>query len=269
MTDPSTQPLVELKDASLSFGDRTLFKELTLSVQRGEFLAVLGPNGSGKSSLIKTLLGIYKLNAGEMHVGGSVGYIPQQRAFDDSFPVRGRDLVRFGLDGAKWGFTPASPDVHFRVEAVIDEVGARDFADAQVGRLSGGEQQRLRIAQALVGQSEILLCDEPLLSLDLASQKAVGELIEKRRRQGSAVIFVTHEINPILPYVDHLLYLVGGKWKLGTPEEVLTSESLTALYGTDVDVLHVRNRIIVVTSEEAMPTEPTDQHHHLANGAHE
>jgi zinc/manganese transport system ATP-binding protein len=268
MTD-TPKPLVELKDASLAFGKRVLFKELNLSVQPGEFLAVLGPNGSGKSSLLKVLLGTYKLTAGEAHVAGSVGYIPQQRVFDSSFPVRGRDLVRFGLDGVRWGFTPASTDVHFRVEAVIDEVNARGFADERVGRLSGGEQQRLRIAQALVGQSEILLCDEPLLSLDLASQKAVGELIDKRRRQGSAVIFVTHEINPILPYVDHLLYLVGGKWKLGTPGEVLSSESLTELYGTQVDVLHVRNRIIVVASDETVPVEPIDQHHHVTNGGHD
>jgi zinc/manganese transport system ATP-binding protein len=148
-------------------------------------------------------------------------------------------------------------------------VGAEHYADAPIGLLSGGEQQRLRIAQALIGDPQVLLCDEPLLSLDLAQQQGVSELIDARRRDANtAVVFVTHEINPILPYVDRVLYLAGGRWAVGTPTEVLTSAGLSDLYGTDVDVLTVRGRIIVVGADESAPTEPGGHAHHHHDHGH-
>ena len=139
------------------------------------------------------------------------------------------------------------------VDAAIAEVGAQNYADAPIGSMSGGEQQRLRIAQALVGNPQILLCDEPLLSLDLANQHLVSTLIDKRRRtHNTAVLFVTHEINPILPLVDRVLYLVDGKFRIGTPAEVMTSEVLSDLYNTDVEVLQVRGRLVVVGTGDAI-----------------
>jgi zinc/manganese transport system ATP-binding protein len=142
-------------------------------------------------------------------------------------------------------------------------VGAASYADAPVGLLSGGEQQRLRIAQALLGDPKVLLCDEPLLALDLASQQAVTNLIDDRRRNtGTPVLFVTHEINPVLPYVDRILYLVRGRWAIGAPSEILTSERLSDLYGIEVDVVKVRDRYLVVSAEDEMPTEPGAHAHH-------
>src|SRR5262249_36408021 len=156
-------------------------------------------------------------------------------------------LVRLGLDGHRRGLPFETARSRARVDDVIRSVGAEQFADAPIGHLSGGEQQRLRIAQALTGDPKVLLCDEPLLSLDLAHQQIVSELIDRRRREaGTAVVFVTHEINPILPYVDRVLYIVGGRWRVGAPAEVLTSAGLSELFGTDVDVIRVRDRIIVV-----------------------
>ena len=144
-----------------------------------------------------------------------------------------------------------------RVDAALRAVGASDYADAPVGLLSGGEQQRLRIAQAMLGDPKVLLCDEPLLALDLASQRAVTRLIDERRRDaGTPVVFVTHEINPVLPYVDRILYLVRGRWAIGTPAEILTSERLSDLYGIEVDVVNVRDRYLVVSVEDELPTEP-------------
>jgi len=137
------------------------------------------------------------------------------------------------------------------------------YADAPIGMLSGGEQQRLRIAQSLLGSPSLLLCDEPLLALDLASQKAVTELIDARRGQaGTPVVFVTHEVNPVLPYVDRILYLVRGRWAIGTPSEILTSEQLSALYGIPVDVIKVRDRYIVVSADDELATEPGGHAHH-------
>ncbi len=264
-------PAVRLHDASMRFGARVLFEHLDLEIAPGEFLAVLGPNGSGKTTLLRVLLGLTRLSGGVVEIDGrapkrgshDVGYVPQQRAFDRDLPIRGRDLVRFGLDGHRRGLPFSSASTRARVDGAIRSVGAEAYASAPIGLLSGGEQQRLRIAQALIGDPHVLLCDEPLLSLDLAHQQAVSELIDTRRREtNTAVVFVTHEINPILPYVDRVLYLVGGRTAVGTPDEVLTSDGLSDLYGTDVDVLNVRGRIIVVGSDDTALTEPGGHHHH-------
>jgi zinc/manganese transport system ATP-binding protein len=246
---------IRLRGAALRFGQRQLWGDLDLDVAPGEFLAVLGPNGSGKTSLLKVLLGLQQLSGGSVEICGraprrgssDVGYVPQQKSFDADVALRGRDLVRLGLDGHRWGTAWPSKAAGQRVDQVLAEVGAEAFADAPLGLLSGGEQQRLRIAQALLAEPKILLCDEPLLSLDLRHQQEVTGLIERRRRTaGTSVVFVTHEVNPVLPYVDRVLYLVGGRWAVGTPDEVMTTETLSALYEADIDVLRVRDRIVVV-----------------------
>ncbi len=272
MPDPAPHAasvLVELRDAAVKMGQRTLWSGLDLTLRQGEFLAVLGPNGTGKTTLLKVLLGLVPLSDGTVRVKGApprrgnpeLGYVPQQHAFDRSLPIRGRDLVRFGLDGHRWGM-PWGSLPRRRVEAALQAVGAAAYADVPVGLLSGGEQQRLRIAQALLGDPKVLLCDEPLLALDLASQQAVTRLIDERRRQaGTPVVFVTHEINPVLPYVDRILYLVRGRWAIGTPQEILTSERLSDLYGIEVDVLKVRDRYLVMSAEDQLPTEPGAQPH--------
>jgi zinc/manganese transport system ATP-binding protein len=244
---------------------------LSLEIAPGEFVAVLGPNGAGKTSLLTVLLGQRRLSAGTVTVRGrpprrgsaAIGYVPRQKAFDPDLPLRGRDLVRLGLDGHRWGSGWPSRAARARLEQVIAAVGATGYADAPVGLLSGGEHQRLRIAQALLGDPALLLCDEPLLSLDLHHQRAVADLIDARRRAaGTAVVFVTHEVNPILPMVDRVLYLAGGRWAAGPPEEVLTSPTLSALYGGEVDVIRVRGRIVVVGAPDAAHGEPGADHHH-------
>ncbi|QJY46049.1 metal ABC transporter ATP-binding protein [Pseudonocardia broussonetiae] len=252
-------PAVALRGASVRFGERTLWDGLDLDVAPGEFLAVLGPNGSGKTTLMRVLLGLLPLTAGEVRISGaaprrgspSIGYVPQQKALDPDLPLRGRDLVGLGLDGHRLGIGLRGRRARrARVDAALASVGGTAYADAPVGRLSGGEQQRLRVAQALVGDPDVLLCDEPLLSLDLAHQRTVTDLIDARRRDhGTAVLFVTHEINPVLPLVDRVLYLVDGRFRIGPPEQVMTSEVLSELYGTDVDVLRVRDRLVVVGAD--------------------
>lgn len=261
---------VSLRGAALRFGDRLLWEGLDLDVEPGEFLAVLGPNGSGKTTLLRVLLGLQRLHAGEVLVAGreprrgsgAIGYIPQQKALPEDLTLRGRDLVGLGLDGHRLGLgLRGRADRRRRVGAALESVGATRYADAPVGRLSGGEQQRLRVAQALVGDPTVLLCDEPLLSLDLAHQRVVTRLVDQRRRSANtAVLFVTHEINPVLPLVDRVLYLVDGRFRIGTPEEVMTSEALSELYRTDVDVLRVRGRLVVVGAD-ALPHNADDHHH--------
>lgn len=267
--------VVRLREAELELGGRTLWHELNLELKPGEFVAVLGPNGSGKTSLLQVLLGQLPLSSGLVEVCGEaprrgsnvVGYVPQQRAFDADLPVRGRDIVRLGIDGHRFGVGLSNQKAERRVNEMIAKVGVSKYADVPIGLLSGGEQQRLRIAQALAGEPRVLLCDEPLLSLDLSHQQAVSGLIDQQRREtGMAVLFVTHEINPILPMVDRVLYLVGGRFAVGRPQEVLTSERLSQLYGTVVDVLHVHGRVVVVGTGEALAP---DGHHPAHSGDEE
>jgi zinc/manganese transport system ATP-binding protein len=254
VTTTARPAVLEFENGSLGFGDRSLWTGLDLSVQPGEFLAVLGPNGSGKTSLLKTILGQQKLDSGSVRLGGrairrgdrSVGYIPQQKLVAPGTPLRGRDLVALGVNGHRFGPPLPRRGDRERVDALLADVGATSFADRAVGSLSGGEQQRLRVGQALAGDPVLLLCDEPLLSLDLHHQRAVSELIDKRRRDhDTAVVFVTHDVNPVLDVVDRILYLAEGRFLQGTPDEVLRSEVLTELYGTPVDVIRSRGRVIV------------------------
>jgi zinc/manganese transport system ATP-binding protein len=264
---PVTTSALSLRGAGMSFGDRVLWSDLDLELQPGEFLAVLGPNGAGKSTLLKAVLGQQPLSAGELLIGdrppgrGSdrVGYVPQQKSMDAATPLRARDLVALGIDGHRWGLRRRSPAEKARIAGALEAVGATGYADAPLGLLSGGEQQRVRIAQALATDPALLLCDEPLLSLDLRHQRAVADMIDRRRREhATAVVFVTHEINPVLDLVDRVLYIANGGHRIGPPGEVLTSETLSELYRTPVDVLNVRGRVVVVGT----PDEPGGCSHH-------
>ncbi|MDH6553038.1 zinc/manganese transport system ATP-binding protein [Streptomyces sp. SAI-133] len=257
--------VITLRAAAISYGSRTVWHDLDLDVRPGEFLAVLGPNGAGKTSFVRALLGRQPLSAGELTVLGRaprqaarhLGYVPQQAALSAQALLRARDLVRFGIDGHRFGPRLRTAAVRRRVDEILASVGASAYADVPVGLLSGGERQRVRVGQALATDPRVLLCDEPLLSLDLHHQRAVTELVDARRRShGTAVVFVTHEINPVLGLVDRVLYLAPGGHRIGTPDEVLTSTSLSRLYGTRVDVLRVHGRVVVVGAHD----EPA---HHL------
>ncbi|MBF4635714.1 metal ABC transporter ATP-binding protein [Agreia pratensis] len=261
--------VLRVRGGALQFGDRRLWHDLDFDVRSGEFIAVLGANGSGKSSLLKVILGQQQLSAGTMTFEGSpvtrgnrrIGYIPQQKLADEGAPLRGRDLVALGVDGHRFGLPLPRAARRREVDDLLASVGASEYANVAVSTLSGGEQQRLRVGQSLAGNPRLLLCDEPLLSLDLAHQRAVSELIDTHRRQRDlGVLFVTHDINPILDMVDRVLYLAGGSFRIGTPDEVLRSEVLSELYGSPVDVIRTRGRVIVVGVPDA--GHGHDGHHH-------
>ncbi|WP_432548602.1 metal ABC transporter ATP-binding protein [Kineococcus sp. SYSU DK004] len=263
----ASPPALRLRGAGLAFGSRVLWSGLDLDVAPGEFVAVLGANGAGKSSLLKAVLGQRRLTAGAVEVAGrpvrrgsrDVGYVPQQKGVPVDLPLRARDFVRLGLDGHRWGLPLPSRGARAAVDRVLADVGATAYADEPVGRLSGGEQQRLRVAQAVVGDPALLLCDEPLLSLDLHHQRAVSALVDaSRRRTGAAVLFVTHDVNPVLPYADRVLYLAAGRFRVGPPGEVMTSATLSELYGSPVEVLRSGDRLLVAGAA-APPDHPHEE----------
>lgn len=268
-----TTTALRIRGAALSFGDRALWDDLDLDVAPGELVAVLGPNGSGKTSLLRAILGLQPLDAGSIQVAGmpvrrgraAVGYVPQQKAIAPDTALRARDLVAFGVSGTRFGIPLPSARDRSRVDELLARVGATAYAGMPVGRLSGGEQQRLRIAQALAGDPRLLLLDEPLLSLDLNHQRGLADLLARERAAREAgILVVTHDVNPLLGLVDRVLYLAGGRFRTGTPDEVLRSEVLSDLYGTPVDVLRSRGRLVVVGAPDAGAA----HHEHAEEGEH-
>jgi zinc/manganese transport system ATP-binding protein len=270
--------LVRFTDAAVTVAGRTVWADVNVGVRRGEFAAVLGPNGAGKSTMINVILGLVPLSAGSLRVLGgppgvrnrSVGYVPQRRSFDAEVRVRGVDLVRLGLTGPRWGvpipgarrFSARARDEAQRVEEVIDLVGAAPYAHRPIGELSGGEQQRLLIAQALAARPQLLLLDEPLESLDLPNQASVAGLVAKIcRAENVAVVMVAHDINPILGYVDEVIYLAGGHAASGPPRDVITDRTLSRLYGTPVEVLSTSTGRLIVVGAAEEPTLSDHRHH--------
>lgn len=260
--------VLRLRGAAMRVGGRTLWSGVDLRLRAGEFAALLGPNGVGKSTLVRAVLGMQPVAAGEVRVLGAapgqagrrVGYLPQRRSFDPGLRIRGLDVVRLGLDGDRWGVPlpglrrTARRAADARVREVVALVGAEAYADRPIGQCSGGEQQRLLIAQALVRRPELLLLDEPLDSLDLPNQSAVAGLLDRIcHEEGVAVLMVAHDVNPILHHLDQVVYLAQGRAVSGPPEEVVRSETLTAVYGTPVEVLRTGSgRLVVVGQPDAV-----------------
>jgi zinc/manganese transport system ATP-binding protein len=260
--DPNpSAAVVELREAAVQLGGREIWAGATLAIQPGEFIVVLGPNGAGKSTLLKLLLGLMRPSSGEVRVLGraprrgrpDIGYVPQRRTLEADLPVRGRDIVRLGIDGHRWGIAPfGGRQAHARVRAAIEAVEATTYADRPLGQLSGGEQQRLLLAQALVGDPQLLLLDEPLASLDLRNQQAMAQLVARlARARGMTVVLVSHDLNPLLGVLDRVVYVARGRVVIGTPDTLLTTETLSRLYESPVEVLHDHQGRFFVVGLEA------------------
>ena len=258
--------MLEVDGLCVDLGRRRILDDVTFSVAAGSFTGLIGTNGAGKTTLLRAILGLIAPASGRILLGGeerarsgahrTVGYVPQKISLEPDMPMRARDLVGLGLDGHRYGLVRPSAARRQAVDRMLEAVNATAFADARVGSLSGGEQQRIMIAHALIGRPELLLLDEPLANLDIRSGQEVVELLDGiAAEQGVAVLLSAHDMNPLLPVMDHLVYLADGRAASGTTEAVVRTEILSELYGHPVEVVRAAGRVLVVSGFE-------DGHHH-------
>ncbi len=254
----SGETAVRFAGVGFDRGPRAILDRLSFAIEPGEFVGVIGGNGAGKTTLLQLTLGLLAPTRGTIALFGKppraarglVGYVPQRIELDPDVPLRARDFVALGVDGQRWGLALPSRTRDARVDAVLAAVGATRYANAPLGRLSGGEQQRLAIAQAVVGDPKLLMLDEPLANLDLRGAAEVTALVaELARDRRIAVMLVAHDVNPLLRYLDRVLYLARGRAAIGPVDQIVTEATLSRLYDQPVDVLHVRGRIVVVAAD--------------------
>jgi zinc/manganese transport system ATP-binding protein len=250
--------ILGVDQVSVTLAGRQILNDVSFSIGAGEFTGLIGPNGAGKTTLLRVILGLQRPARGEVTILGrprsprsqAIGYVPQKVLLDPDMPVRARDLVALGADGNRYGLRLPSRDRGEAVREMLHAVDAERFADARVGNLSGGEQQRVLIAHALISRPRLLLLDEPLANLDLRSgQEIIALLARIAREQQIAVLLSAHEMNPLLPVMDRVVYLAAGRAASGPTSEVITSDVLTRLYGYHVEVLHVHGRVLVVAGD--------------------
>jgi zinc/manganese transport system ATP-binding protein len=256
---------------SVRLAGRQVLDNVRFSVRPGEFVGLIGPNGAGKTTLLRVILGLRQPTAGAVRVCGAsysgrrglVGYVPQQIQLDPDLPVRARDLVALGLDGHRLGIPLPSRSRRERVAEMLRAVDAERFADQRVGSLSGGEQQRVMIAHALVSSPQLLLLDEPLANLDISSAEEIVALLAKiTTEQRVSVLISAHGMNPLLPVMDRIVYLAAGRAASGTTDEVVRSDVLSGLYGHHVDVIRVHGRVLVVAGSGEGLEVPVEAAHH-------
>ncbi|MGC2005415.1 metal ABC transporter ATP-binding protein [Trebonia sp.] len=267
MTD---NDLLRLENIGVRLGGRQILSGVSFAVAPGQFTGLIGPNGAGKTTLLRVILGLTPPTEGRVllngspktrHGGGLIGYVPQKLAIDQDMPLRARDVVGLGIDGNKLGFPLPSASRRQRITKALEAVGAESYADARIGELSGGEQQRVLIAQALIGRPKLLLLDEPLANLDLRSEQGIVSVLARlAHEQGIAVLISAHDLNPLLREIDTVVYVAAGRAAAGRADEIIQSDVLSALYGSRVDVLHVNGRVLVIAGDEQQEV----QAHHPA-----
>jgi len=270
--------VIELDRATISIGGRSILVDTSFAIRRGEFIGVLGPNGAGKTTLMRAILGLQPLSAGSLRVFGrapqrgdsEIGYLPQVRTVLPDLRVRGFDFVASSVHGERWGVPSLTRDDRIMIDKTLEAAGARDLAGRPLSEMSGGERQRLLLAQALLGEPQLLLLDEPLISLDYRYQEAVIDLVRRfARERNITVLFSAHELNQLIGTLDRVLYLGNGHAALGTVAEVATAPVLSKLYGADIEVVHADGHIFVLSrgrdverSDHAHEEGHSHDHHH-------
>ena len=248
--------VIELDRATITIGGRDILVDTSFAIRRGEFIGVLGPNGAGKTTLMRAILGLLPPRAGSLRVFGCapkrgdphIGYLPQVRTVVPDLRVRGFDFIASSIHGERWGVPALSRADRVMIVKTLAAIGAGDLAGRPLSDMSGGERQRLLLAQTLLGEPQLLLLDEPLISLDYRYQEAVIDLVRSfARERNITVLFSAHELNQLIGTLDRVLYLGNGQAALGTVAEVATAPVLSKLYGADIQVVHAEGHIFVLS----------------------
>jgi zinc/manganese transport system ATP-binding protein len=254
-----TADLLRLDGVSVRLGGREILRDVSFGIRPGQFTGLIGPNGAGKTTLIRVILGLQPVTSGSVLIDGrprsareeSIGYVPQKLAIEPDMPLRVRDVVALGLDGNKLGIRLPSRARREQVDDMLTAVGAQRYANARVGELSGGEQQRVMIAHALISRPKLLLLDEPLANLDISSEQGIVSVLARlARAEGVAVLLSAHDMNPLMPVMDRIVYVAAGRVAVGDSDQVVQPEVLSRLYGQHVDVIRVHGRILVVAAPD-------------------
>ena len=247
--------VLRLESVDVTLSGRRILDKVSFELYAGEFIGLIGSNGAGKTTLFRVVLGLQRPSGGRFFVDGaegpgrsrSIGYVPQKALLDPDFPLRARDLVALGTDGHRYGVPLRSSRRSAAVDEMLHAVDAEHFADARVGELSGGEQQRVLIAHALISRPRLLLLDEPLANLDIRSTQEIVAVLDRVAKQHNVTVLLSaHEMNPLLPVMDRLVYMAAGRAASGTTDEVVRPDVLSRLYGHHVDVVRVHGRVLVV-----------------------
>ncbi len=253
--------LLRLDGVGVRLGGREILRDVWLTIRPGEFTGLIGPNGAGKTTLLRIILGLQPVTTGSVLIDGapraardaSIGYVPQKLGIEPDMPLRVRDVVSLGLDGHKFGIRLPSRARRELVDTMLTAVGAQRYAGARVGELSGGEQQRVMIAHALISRPRLLLLDEPLANLDISSEQGIVAVLARlARAEGIAVLLSAHDMNPLLPVMDRIVYVAAGRAAVGRTDEVVQPDVLSRLYGQHVDVIRVHGRVLVVAAPEGV-----------------
>jgi zinc/manganese transport system ATP-binding protein len=238
--------IVTADNVTVAYGSNTVWRDASFEIGKGEFVAIIGPNGAGKTTLFRLLLGLHQPNGGSINVFNArpkrgnprIGYVPQNHIIDNETNIESLELVRLGSSGGKWGLNPMSQKDREAALKALEGVGASDLAHCSLGKLSGGELQRVFLAEALVSDPELLLLDEPLSNLDIRREIELIQLVNNVvRSRNVTALLIAHHINPLLPFLDRVIYIANGFVATGKPDDVLTSETLSKLYGVHVEVL--------------------------------
>jgi zinc transport system ATP-binding protein len=238
----NSEQVVDINDLWVYYDGISILQGVSLSVEKGDFLGIIGPNGGGKTTLLKVILGLITPSRGKVYVLNRspkssrhlIGYVPQYNPFDRDFPVNVHDTVLMGCNGTRGLIKRYSKEDKERAQMALETVGMFTYRNQQLGKLSGGEQQRVFIARALVSRPRLLLLDEPTSGIDSAMQTDFYELLE-RLKKDVTIIMVSHDISAVSIYVDKIACLNHELYYHGSKE--IEPEILEATYKCPVQLI--------------------------------
>ena len=229
--------VIRLEDVSLGYGGTPVLTHVSVSIERGDFAALVGPNGAGKTTLFRGMLGLIPVSAGRVEYGFDrkarpPGYVPQRDNLDPIFPLTAFEVTLMGTFARLPPLWPIGRARRELARRCLAQVGLADVSDHPFWSLSGGQKQRVLIARALAIEPEVLLLDEPTAGIDPGAEASIMETISRLNRdQHLTVVLVSHHLRLVRGLVRSVIWVESGTAKKGTPEVMLAPERLAEMFG--------------------------------------